>query len=358
MLGRLDIGDPPVASVVAMGRSRFLSVSALAAVAALAATGLAACGGDDPTLVIYSGRAESLIGPLLSDFTDDTGIAVEVKYGQSADMALLLEEELAAGKSDVDVFISQSPGAIGFLENGGRLAVLPQEVLDLEPAQVRDDEGRWVGLSGRERVIVYNTDLVDPAELPTSVLDLVDPVWKGRIGVAPSNGSFQDFVTAMRVTEGDEVTAGFLEGLAANDPLSYANNNAVVEAVARGEVEVGLVNHYYNYRRLVEVPDSPTANHHLAPGDPGSLLIVSGAAVVEGTDMTDDAVRLVQWLLEEQAQTYFAEETFEYPLANGTEPAGDVPPIDFADVGGIDFSALGDGLEATREMILAAGLDG
>jgi iron(III) transport system substrate-binding protein len=338
-----------------MGRPRFLVLSSLAIAGA---TVLAACGGDDAKLVVYSGRAESLIGPLLADFTDDTGIEVEVKYGQSADMALLLEEELAAGKSDVDVFISQSPGAIGYLENNARLAELPQEILDLEPPNVRDDEGRWVGLSGRERVIVYNTELVDPADLPSSVLDLTASAWSGRIGIAPSNGSFQDFVTAMRVTEGDEVTMSFLEGLAANDPLTYANNNAIVEAVARGEVEIGLVNHYYNYRRLVEVPDSPTANHRLAEGDPGSLLIVSGAAVVEGTDMSDDAERLVQWLLGEQAQTYFAAETFEYPLANGTSPVGDVPAIEFASVGGIDFTALGDGLEVTRDMILAAGLDG
>lgn len=328
------------------------------AVVLAAAGALAGCGGDEPELVVYSGRAESLIGPLLDDFTDDTGIDVEVKYGQSADLALLVDEELAAGSSAVDVFISQSPGAIGYLENNDRLAPLPQDVLDLVPATVRDDDGRWVGLSGRVRVLVYNTELVDPADLPSSVLDLVDPVWRGRIGVAPSNGSFQDFVTAMRVTEGDDVTEAFLDGLVANEPLSYANNNAIVEAVARGEVEIGLVNHYYNHRRLVEVPDSPTANHQLADGDAGALLIVSGAAVMEGTDRAEDAQRLVAWLLERQAQEYFAEETYEYPLAAGVEPAGDVPPIEFADVGGIDFSDLGDGLQATREMILAAGLDG
>lgn len=328
------------------------------AVVLAAAGAFAGCGGDEPELVVYSGRAESLIGPLLDDFTDDTGIDVEVKYGQSADLALLVDEELAAGSSAVDVFISQSPGAIGYLENNARLAPLPQDVLDLVPATVRDDDGRWVGLSGRVRVLVYNTELVDPADLPSSVLDLVDPVWRGRIGVAPSNGSFQDFVTAMRVTEGDDVTEAFLDGLVANEPLSYANNNAIVEAVARGEVEIGLVNHYYNHRRLVEVPDSPTANHQLADGDAGALLIVSGAAVMEGTDRAEDAQRLVAWLLERQAQEYFAEETYEYPLAAGVEPAGDVPPIEFADVGGIDFSDLGDGLQATREMILAAGLDG
>jgi iron(III) transport system substrate-binding protein len=337
-----------------MRRSRLL----YACTALVSLGAVASCGGDDPSLVVYSGRAESLIGPLLADFTEDTGIEVDAKYGQSADLALLLGEELAAGKSDVDVFISQSPGAIGFLENQDRLAALPQDVLDLEPANVRDVDGRWVGLSGRERVIVYNTDLVDEADLPTSILELTDPAWNGRIGVAPSNGSFQDFVTAMRVTEGDDVTTTFLEGLAANDPLTYANNNAIVEAVARGEVAVGLVNHYYNHRRLVEVPDSPTANHRLAEGDPGALLVVSGAAIVEGTDMSDEAVRLVRWLLEAQAQTYFAEETFEYPLANGTSPAPNVPAIEFANVGGIDFSDLGDGLEATREMIIAAGLDG
>lgn len=317
-----------------------------------------ACGGDDADVTIYSGRGERLIQPILDDFEETSGLSVEVKYGGSADLALLIEEEAASGGSKADVFLSQSPGSLGFLEQSDRLAVLPQSTLDRVPESVRDDGGKWIGFSGRQRVLVFNTDLVDPADLPSSVFDITDPAWRGRVGVAPSNGSFQDFVTAMRATEGDDATGDWLSALAANDPITYANNNAIVAAVGRGEVDVGLVNHYYNYRALAENPNQPSANHVFASDDPGALLIVTGAAIIEGTDDADAASQLIDFLLGPSGQQYFASETFEYPLAAGEEPAGDIPPIDFTDVGGIAFETLGGGLEQTRTMIAEAGLDG
>jgi iron(III) transport system substrate-binding protein len=317
-----------------------------------------ACGGDDADVTIYSGRTDDLIQPIIDDFESTSGLNVEVKYGNSADLALLIEEEAASGSSKADIFLSQSPGSLGFLEQNGRLADLPAATLELVPASVSDDAGKWVGFSGRQRVLVYNTDAVDPSELPPSVFDMTDAQWSGRIGVAPANGSFQDFVTAMRATEGDAVTAAWLAELQANDPVIYANNNAIVAAVGRGEIDVGLVNHYYNYRALAENPDQPSANHVFADGDPGALLIVTGAAIVDGSDDVDAATQLIDFLLGSSGQQYFATETFEYPLAIGESPAANVPAIDFADVGGIAFEALGGGLERTREMIADAGFDG
>jgi iron(III) transport system substrate-binding protein len=330
----------------------------LAVLAAVSGIALPSCGGDGEAVTIYSGRTDDLIQPILDDFEEETGIDVEVKYGQSADLALLIEEEVAAGKSDVDVFLSQSPGSVGYLDALGVLADLPADVLALVPAEVADDDGRWVGFSGRQRVLVYNTDLVDEADLPEAVSELVDPSWSGRVGLAPTNGSFQDFVTAMRVTTGDDATQAWLEGIAANDPVAYENNLAVVAGVARGEVEVGLVNHYYNHRALAEDPNQPTANHQLANDDPGSLLIVTAASIIEGTDQPEAAAQLIEFLLGEEGQHYFAAETFEYPLALGTEPPGNLPPLDFQDVSGIDFDELGGGLSGTREMIADAGLEG
>ncbi len=310
------------------------------------------------SVTIYSGRNEELIQPILDSFTEATGIEVRAKYGDSADLALLIDEEAAAGRVEADVYLSQSPGSIGFLDDLGRLAPLPDEVLQLVPETVRDDDGRWVGFSGRQRVLVYNPELVSADELPDSVFGLTDERWKGQIGVAPSNGSFQDFVTSMRATEGDDVTQQWLEDLAANDPVSYPKNSAIVAAVARGEVAVGLVNHYYNYRALEEDPSLPSLNHQFAADDPGSILIVTGAAIVEGTDRADVAAELIAFLLGVEGQQYFATETFEYPLAAGQPPAPAIPPIDFADVGGIDFDTLAGGLSSTREMIAAAGLEG
>lgn len=318
---------------------------------------LASCSSDsDETVTIYSGRTEDLIGPILDDFETETGIGVEVKYDSSANLALLIQQE--GKQSPADVFLSQSPGAVDFLDEAGLLEQLPDSLLSLVPSAVRDADGRWVGVSGRQRVLVYNQDLVDAGELPDSVLDLTDPAWEGRIGIAPANGSFQDFVTAMRGRLGDDATRAWLEGLVANGVQSYANNSAIVAAVGRGEIDAGLVNHYYNYRFLDEDPNHPGRNHQFATDDPGSVLIVTGAAIVDGTDQSEAATRLLEWLLAEEAQRYFADETFEYPLANGMEPSGDLPPATFADVGSIDLGSLSGGLEGTRDLITGAGLEG
>lgn len=342
----------------------------LPAVTVAAALAVAACGSDSDesasgsasdenrTVTIYSGRTESLISPILDDFAATTGIGVQVRYGQSADLALLIEEEAAAGTPRADVFLSQSPGAIGVLDGAGRLAVLPDSTLERVDENVRDSDGRWIGFSGRQRVLVYNTELVDPAELPGSVFELTGEEWEGRVGLAPPNGSFQDFVTAMRATEGDEVAMEWLEGIAANDPIQYPNNNSIVAAVGRGEVDVGLVNHYYNFRFLDEDSSHPGANHLFAPDDPGAVLIVTGAAVVEGSDDPEAAAMLIDFLLGPAGQQYFATETFEYPLAAGQQPVGDVPVVAFGDAGAIEYEALGGGLARTREMINDAGLDG
>jgi iron(III) transport system substrate-binding protein len=318
---------------------------------------LASCSSDDgPQVTIYSGRTQDLIGPILERFADETGIDVNVRYDDSANLALLIDEE--GDQSPADVFLSQSPGAVGYLDQKGRLAALPEDLLGLVAADVRAEDGHWIGFSGRKRVLNYNADAVDPSELPTSVLDMTAPEWRGRLGIAPSNGSFQDFVTAMRLELGDEQTLEWLRGLAENDVQTYANNNAIVAAVGRGEIDVGLVNHYYNYRFLAEDPGHSGQNHEFAPDDIGSLIIVTAASLVEGADNQEEALRLIRFLLEEEAQTYFSEQTFEYPLAAGVQPASVLPPLEFTQVESIDFEQLGGDLESTRALIREAGLEG
>ncbi|MFT6763918.1 MAG: iron(III) transport system substrate-binding protein [Candidatus Aldehydirespiratoraceae bacterium] len=330
---------------------RFVAVSTLLAVGFAASS----CGGDDESITLYSGRGESLIQPIIDQFEDETGISVNVKYGNNADLALLISEEASAGRIEADVFLSQSPGSMGFIDDS--LAQIEPATLDLVGPDTRDDDGRWIGISGRQRVLVYNSDLIDPADLPDSIFGLIDDRFRGQIGVAGGNGSFQDFVTAMRSTEGEEVTAAWLNDLDALDPVAYANNNAIVAAVGRGEVELGLVNHYYNFRAQAEDPDVASVNHVFANGDPGATLIVTAAGIIEGTEKAELADRFLQYLLSPDGQSYFAEETFEYPLVPGAPTSGGVPPIVFADVGSIDLDQLEGGLERTRQIIADAGLE-
>jgi iron(III) transport system substrate-binding protein len=332
------------------------SIAGVALTVAVAAGGpaLAACssGGDD-RLVVYSGRTSNLIDPLLRDFSEESGIGIDVRYEDSANLALLIDEE--GDRTPADVFISQSPGAVGYLDAAGRLAALDDRLIATVPDDAAADAG-WVGLSGRVRTLVYNPELVDDADLPDSVLDLTAPEFAGRVALAPTNGSFQDFVTVLRDQLGDGEAAAWLDGMAAGDPPTFDNNTAIVEAVGRGEVPMGLVNHYYAFRAKAEDPDLPVENHYFPDGDLGSTLLVTAASEIADTDMPDEAVELIEFLLSPEAQRYFSEETFEYPLADGAEVNGALPPFDEISKTRVDLDELGGGLERTTAMIDESGL--
>ncbi len=310
---------------------------------------------SDGPLTIYSGRNEDLIGPLVELFEEATGIDADVRYGKSPDLALLIETEGDA--TPADVFISQSPGAMGYLATLDRLQPLPASILDAVGGDFQAGGGNWVGISGRQRVLVYNPNLVDPSDLPDSVLDLTDPAYDGRVAVAPANSSFQDFITAMRFESGDDVTLAWLEGMAANNSPNYPKNSAIVDAVLRGEVDMGLVNHYYLLRFLAEDPDAPGINHNFAPDDIGSLLIITAGAVLDVSDQPAAAQAFLEFMLSRQAQEFYANETREYPLASGVAPPDELAP---AAVDGvmdtIDFDTLGGGLSRTQELIDQSGI--
>lgn len=332
-----------------MGTLRAIPV-VVAGALAVAAT---ACSGGRDALVIYSGRDEALVAPILDDFAEETGVDIDVRYGESGALALQLSEE--GDRTKVDVFLSQSPGPTTVVAGEPGLAELDPATLELVDERWRGEDGRWIGVTARQRVLVYNADMVSEDELPESVFDLVDPEYQGEVALAPTNASFQDFVTAMRQAEGDDVTQEWLDGMAANQSPTYADNSSIVAAVGRGEIPMGLVNHYYNYRALEEDPDLPTRNHLFPPDDIGSLLIDSTVAIVESTDHRDDAERFVEFLLSEEAQEFFSAETFEYPLAAGAAPAAELPPVDELEGAGVDLTAFGD-LRVTAQMIDDSGL--
>lgn len=347
-------------------RSIRIAVALLASVALLGACGSddepadeatgSTTGGTAPAstqLTIYSGRSEELVGPLVEMFEERSGIEVEVRYGDTAEMAALILEEGDA--SPADVYYGQDAGALGALSAEGALAPLDEEILDTVPEAMRSTRGDWVGTSGRARTVVYNTDALTEEDLPDTIAGYADPEWSGRLGWAPTNGSFQAFVTSMRVLEGDDATREWLQAMVDNDITAYDNNTAIVEAVAAGEIDAGFVNHYYALRMKAEDPSLAAANHYIGGGDPGGLVNVAGVGIVEGTDAEEAAEQFVRFLLSEEAQTYFATETFEIPLVEGV-PAPEGAP-DFVDltVPEIDLGKLDD-LDGTLALLQETGV--
>ena len=224
-------------------------------------------------LIVYSGRSESLVDAVIQQFSQATGIEVQVKYGSTSQLAATLLEE--GDNSPADVFFAQDPGGLGAVE--GMLITLPDRILSRVPDWARSPQGKWVGLSGRARTVVYNPERVGENELPDDVWGFVDPEWKDRIGWAPTNASFQTMVTAMRALWGEEKTAQWLEGVQANNPTIYPKNTPQVAAVAAGEIDVGLVNHYYLFRFLAEEGEAfPARNYHPRAGGPGATIMVAG----------------------------------------------------------------------------------
>jgi iron(III) transport system substrate-binding protein len=334
---------------------------------------LAACGGSNDneagsgsdngttgetaqTLTVYSGREEEIVAPLFEQFETASGIDVEVRYGDSAELVATLAEE--GDSSPADVFFAQDAGSLGGAAEAGLLATLPDTALERVDPAYRDSNGRWVGTSGRVRVVAYNTDAVSESELPTSILGFTDPAWSGRIGLPPTNGSFQAFVSAMRLSLGDDATREWLEGIVANEPKLYESNSQTVEAIAAGEIDAGFVNHYYLYLLKDEQPDAPVANSFLEAGDPGALVNVAGVGIVEGTENEEAAARLVEFLLSDEGQAFYADraEEAEYPLAGGIEAREGLPPLESLQGPDVQLGALGPELESTLALLNEVGL--
>lgn len=322
------------------------------------ALGAVACGdddeGDDKSVTVYSGRSESLVKPLFEQFTKETGIEVKVKYGDTAELAALIAEE--GSKSPADVFFAQDAGALGALRAEDAFEKLADSVTGLVAADYRSPDGTWVGVSGRARVIVYNPKLVQESELPDSVKDLTDAAWKGKVGWAPTNGSFQAFVTGLRKVEGEDGAKAWLEGMLKNEVKSYQDNKSIVSAVAAGEVELGLVNHYYLFGFLEDQGESFNArNHYTAASDSGSLVNVAGVGILKSAPEKDAAGKLVDYLLGESAQKYFSEQTFEYPLVSGIAADSRIKPLSEVKPPALDLSDLQD-LQGTLALLRSAGV--
>jgi len=316
---------------------------------------LSACGGssnDAGSLTVYSGRSDTLVAPLIEQFKESTGIDISVKYASTPQLAATLLEE--GGNTPADVFFAQDPGGLAAVS--GLLTTLDEDVLAMVPQWAVSPSGVWVGVSGRARTVAYNTELLSPDDLPDDLTGFADPKWKDRIGWAPTNASFQTMVTAMRSIWGEEKTVQWLKDIQANDPKVYPKNTPIVAAAAAGEIEVGLVNHYYLHRFLAEQGESFGArNYHPASGGPGAIVMVSGVGILEASDNKDNAQMFIDFLLSEESQRYFVEETYEYPLASGIPVAAGVTPLSEVNNPDISSAALSD-LEGTQALLREAGV--
>jgi iron(III) transport system substrate-binding protein len=333
----------------------------LVAVTALILT-ISACGSSgsnsdsttptaDTRLTVYSGRSEELVKDLFTAFTTETGISVDARYGDSGEMAALLLTE--GSSSPADVFFSQDAGALGAVEN--LFAELPEQSLSNVDSQYSAASGKWVGVTGRVRVVVYNPSLAPTP--PTTIDGLLDPQWSGKIGFAPTNASWQSFVTALRILRGEEAAEKWLTAFAKNKPVAFEKNGAVRDAVNTGEVSLGLVNHYYLLEKIAaEGASAVTAkNQFMAAGDVGGLVNVAGVGILASAKHSGAAQKFIDFLQSETAAEYFRTKTWEYILTKGATQAEGIPAFADLKAPSINLSDL-KSLDVTQELLQKVGL--
>ena len=303
-------------------------------------------------LTIYSGRSQEYVETVYERFQEETGIKLNVRYADSAELAAQLLEE--GENSPADLFVSQDAGSLGAVADSGMLSKLPSDLLSIVPAKFSSSDGLWVGLTGRVRVFAYDPATTLP--LPKSYRDFTNPVYKGQFGIAPTNGSFQAFVTALRISIGDDATERWLRGIAANQPKFYEKNSLIVEAIDTGQIDFGLVNHYYVYEVSEALGRSiDVKNGFFQDGDLGNLINVSGAGMLNTSKKMDDAITFLTFLLNESSQSTFVSEIKEYPTRPGIPGPEGLPKLEEIGAPLVDLNSLKD-LKGTQALLIKVGL--
>ena len=330
----------------------------LSLVTALFATILAGCSSnsdqasDVTELTVYSGRSEEFIAPFFAQWESQSGIKLNIRYGDSAELAAQILEE--GGNSPADLFLSQDAGSLGAVAEAGLFTQLSDEVASAIPAQYVAANRNWVGVTGRARVFAYAPDRVKT--LPQTVADLTKSEYKNQVGIAPTNASFQAFVTALIENKGTDFAKSWLKALQANGVKIYAKNSGIVEAIDKGEISIGLVNHYY----IWEVSEAlgrqiNVKNGFFASGDLGNLINVSGAGVLASSKKYAAAEDLINYLTTAATQAKFVSDTHEYALISGTAAPEGVPALDQIGAPSVDLSTLKN-IKATQDLLIEVGL--
>lgn len=338
--------------------SLFKKSAVFTAVIALFATILTGCSSnsdqatDVTELTVYSGRSEEFIAPFFAEWEAQSGIKLNIRYGDSAELAAQILEE--GSNSPADLFLSQDAGSLGAVAEAGLFTELSDEIASAIPANYVAANRNWVGVTGRARVFAYAPDRVKT--LPLSVTDLTKSEYKNQIGIAPTNASFQAFLTALIENKGADFAKDWLKALQANGVKIYAKNSGIVEAIDKGEISIGLVNHYYIWEvseglgRAINVK-----NGFFAPGDLGNLINVSGAGVLASSKKYAAAEDLINYLTSATTQAKFVSDTHEYALVSGAPAPEGVPALDQIGAPSVDLATLKN-IKQTQDLLIEVGL--
>jgi iron(III) transport system substrate-binding protein len=307
-------------------RALTLAITGIVLASGLSACAMSTSDVSDGKVVVYAGRDEALIAPLIAQFTQESGIEVEVRYGSTPELSALLLEE--GELTPANVFLSQDAGALGALSQAGLLATLPSDITDAVAGEYTSTDDTWVGVTGRARVIAYDSEKYSEADIPDSVLDLTGPQWSGLVGFPPGNASFQSFVTALRVLEGEAVAEKWVAEISENSPVLTEKNGATLDLVNAGQLDLALINHYYWYERAAEIgEENMRVQLKFLPGDAGGIVNVTGAGILKNSATDEDALKFVKYLVSDSAQNYFVTKTFEYPLVPGIASPEGLPTL-------------------------------
>ena len=335
-----------------MARKRVVAGVAALLAALLSALAVPALAAEQ--LVVYSGRSDKFVKPVFKAFTEKTGIEVIVHSGKST--ALLNKMRVEGPRTQADLYLSNDAGNLQLGSAMGLFAPMPAALTAAIPANLKAEDNSWVGLSARARVLVVNTG--KEMGWATSVFDLADPRLKGRLGITHSaNESYIAGVTVYMLSAGEEKTRAWLKGMKANvDGQVFNKHSKIVAAVARGEKDIGLVNHYYIYRHLDKHPDAPIAIVLPDQDGMGVAWNVAGIAVSKYSRQKELAQRLVEFLVSPAGQKVFAEVNREYPTRDGVPASSEIPPAGSYKVADVPMSKLGEMRNATIDLIEAVGM--
>ena len=336
---------------------KLVRIALFATIAALGASLLSGCTGSDEQaaqvteLTIYSGRSEEFIAPFFQEWQESSGIKLNIRYGDSAELAAQILEE--GENSPADLFLSQDAGSLGAIADAQLFTTLPDDVARDIPAKFIDANRSWVGVTGRARVFAYNPSLTT---LPQKISDLTSPMYKGALGIAPSNASFQAFVTALMNEQGEAAAEKWLKSLKDNDVKIYPKNSAIVEAIDQGEIQIGLVNHYYTWEVAEGLGrEINVKNGFFASGDVGNLINVSGAGVLASSKKYSAAHDLINFLTSQKVQNEFVAKTHEYSLLDGAIAPEGLPALSEIGAPTIDLDALKK-VKITQDLLVKVGL--